>query len=173
MSSQIAIQIVIGVAVLALLIYRQLRARPVSASVLRIMAILAAIGLYQAVQYFHGNGRPTGTTVYVALGGSLVLAAVFAVFRAMTVRLFVTDGQVWQQGSWLTAVLWVAALATHLGYDAVIGQHKDLAGVGSATVLLYLAVSFGIQRVIVQQRAHRLQPAAGFGPGQPAGGPFG
>ncbi len=169
MSSQTTIQIVIGVAVLGLLIYRQLRARPVSASALRIVVILAVIGLYEAVQYFHG--RHAGTTVFVALGGSLVLAAVFAVARAMTVRLFTRDGQVWQQGGWLTAVLWVLALAAHLGYDALIGQHKDLAGLGTATALLYLAVSFGIQRVIVQQRAARLQPGR-FGPGQPAGGPL-
>jgi hypothetical protein len=30
--------------------------------------------------------------------------------------------------------------------------------VGAATVVLYLAVSLGIQRVIVQLRANRLQP---------------
>jgi hypothetical protein len=31
-------------------------------------------------------------------------------------------------------------------------------GLGSATVVLYLAISLGFQRVIVQQRARRLQP---------------
>ena len=41
-------EIVIGLAVLALLIYRQLRTRPVSASGLRIVAIIGVIGLVEA-----------------------------------------------------------------------------------------------------------------------------
>jgi hypothetical protein len=31
-------------------------------------------------------------------------------------------------------------------------------GLGSAIVVLYLAISLGFQRIIVQQRARRLQP---------------
>ena len=38
-------------AVLALLIYRQLAARPVNASALRLIAILAVIGLIQTYQF--------------------------------------------------------------------------------------------------------------------------
>jgi hypothetical protein len=170
MSSQMVGQLVLGVAVLALLIYRQLRVRPVNASAVRIVAILGVIGLVEAVPYFRSHHA--GSAAYAALAGSLVLAAAFGVARALTVRLFVRDGQVMQQGGWLTALLWVVALAAHLGYDAVIGQHKDLSGVGSATILLYLAVTLGIQRVIVQQRAQRLQPG-GFAPGQPADRSFG
>jgi hypothetical protein len=46
--------------------------------------------------------------------------------------------------------------------------------VGDATVVLYLAVSLGIQRLLVQQRANRLLPDGGAaGPGAPGPGAFG
>jgi len=161
----VALEIVIGVAVLGLLIYRQLRARPINAGGLRLIAILAVVGVVETVGYlqkYHGSTR-----TYAALGGSLVLAAVFGVLRASTVRLWVQDGQVWSKGNWLTAVLWVIALGGHLGYDALVARGHDGNDVGTATVVLYLAVSFGVQRLIAQHRASRLQP---LGPATPSGG---
>jgi hypothetical protein len=148
--------VVLGVAVLALLIYRQLRTRPVNASGLRIIAILGIIGVIETAQFLQKNHAGPGT--YAAIGGSLVLAAVFGGLRASTVRLWLQDGQPWSKGNWLTAALWVVALAAHLGYDALVAHGHGDSNVGAATVVLYLAVSLGIQRVIVQLRANRLQP---------------
>lgn len=164
MSSQTVLELAIGVAVLGLLIYRQLRARPVRGNQ-RIMLILVVIGLIEAVQYM--QNLHAGSAAVVALAGSLVLAALFGAVRAAAVRIWTQDGQPWVQGNLLTAALWVLALAAHLGYDFVIGQHKDIGGLGDATVLLYLAVTLGVQRVIVAQRALRLVPAGAgrMGPG--------
>jgi hypothetical protein len=146
--------IVLGIAVLALVIYRQLSPRPVSDSGPRIIAILAVIGLLEAVQFLsHGHD---GAVTYAALAGSLVLAAVFGALRAATVRLWLQGGQPWTRGTWLTAGLWIIAVAAHLGYDALVTPGHGSSGVGAATVILYLAVSLGIQRVVVQRRAHRL-----------------
>jgi hypothetical protein len=69
------------------------------------------------------------------LVGSLVLAAAFGAVRAFTVRIWLHDGQPLVQGDWLTAALWVA-FGAHLGYYYLIGQHKDIGAIGSATVLL-------------------------------------
>ncbi len=56
----------------------------------------------------------------------------------------------------MTASLWIVALAVHLGYDALVAGHgRD--NVGAATIVLYLAVSLAIQRLIVRLRAERLQ----------------
>ena len=96
-----------------------------------------------------------GTVTYAALLGSLVLAAVFGVLRAMTVRIWLTDGQPWSRGSWVTASLWIVALAAHLGYDALVAGHGT-DNVGDATIVLYLAVS--------------LDPAPGRAPAGPAPG---
>jgi uncharacterized membrane protein len=164
MSSQTLLYLVIGVAVLGLLIYRQLVARPVRANQ-RLVLILLVIGLIEAVQYM--QKLHAGSAAVVALVGSLVLAAVFGAARAATVRIWMQDGQPWVKGNLLTALLWVVALGAHLGDDDLIGQHKDIGSLGDATVLLYLAVSLAVQRVIVSARAQRLDPASvgRMGPG--------
>jgi hypothetical protein len=158
----VAVEIVLGVAVLALLMFRQLQARPVRANAMRIMAVLGVIGVVETVEFlqkYHGSG-----TTYAALGGSLVLAAIFGVLRAGTTRLWLQEGQVWAKGNWLTAALWIVAVGAHLGYDAVVSHSHGDANVGNATIILYLAVSLGVQRVIVQQRANRLQPGGPVAP---------
>jgi hypothetical protein len=156
MNSQTLFELVIGVAVLGLLIYRNLRARPVRQANQRVYLILGVVGIVETVEYL--DRHHAGAIGVAALLGSLVLAAGFGVVRAMTVRIWIQDGQAWAQGNLLTAGLWIVALAAHLGYDAVVGS-KHLSGLGSATALLYLAASLLTQRVIVQARAQRLDPA--------------
>jgi hypothetical protein len=56
-------------------------------------------------------------------------------------------------------------VAAHLGYDALLGSSKGLSGLGSATVLLYLAVSLLVQYAVVSYRAQRLGAQAGVQPG--------
>jgi hypothetical protein len=163
----VALEIVLGIAVLGLVIYRQVVARPVNARGLRLIAILAIIGVVETVDYLQKYHSSTGT--YAALGGSLVLAAVFGVLRAGTVRLWSQDGQVWMKGNWLTAGLWIIAIAAHLGYDALVAHgHGSAGNIGTATVVLYLAVSLGVQRLVAQYRATRmgLAPVGPMGPGQ-------
>jgi hypothetical protein len=164
MSSQALSYLVFGVVILGLLIYRQLVARPVRSNQ-RILLILVVIGLVEAVQYMHG--LHAGSAAVIALGGSLILAAVFGAARAATVRIWMQNGQPWSQGNLVTAALWVVALGAHLGYDYLIGQHKDIGNLGGATVVLYLAISLAVQRAIVMIRAQRLDPAAvgRMGPG--------
>jgi hypothetical protein len=160
----LVLDIILGLAVLALLIYRQLAARPVNASALRFIAILVIIGLVQTYRFLsEGHDHPL---TFAALGGSLVLAAVFGVLRAGTVRVWIDDGQPWSQGNWVTAVLWIASLVAHLGYDVLLVHGPGARGLGTATIVLYLAVTLGFQRGLVFRRAHRLQLA---GPAVPGG----
>jgi drug/metabolite transporter (DMT)-like permease len=157
MSSQTVLNLVIGVAVLGLLIYRQLQARPVRGNQ-RLVLVLAMIGVILAVKYI--QRLDSLSAAIGALAGSLVLAAVFGAVRAATVRIWMQDGQPWVQGNLLTAALWILALGAHLGYDYLVGQHKDISGIGNATLVLYLAVTLGVQRLIVVFRAQRLDPSA-------------
>jgi len=71
------------------------------------------------------------------------------------------------RGNLLTAALWVVALGAHLGYEYLVGQHKDIGQLGYATVLVYLVASLGVRRLVVGYRAQRLGPA---GPWTPAVG---
>ena len=147
----LVVDVILGVAVLALLIYRQLSVRPVNASALRLIAVLLVIGLLQTYRYL--SQHHAHPLIFAALGGSLVLAAIFGALRARTVRVWLDDGQAWSQGNWLTAVLWIAALAAHLDYDILVGHGNAIRGLGVATIVLYLAISLGFQRVLVMQRA--------------------
>lgn len=155
-----AANLVVGILVLGLVIYRQLIPRRVRSS-MRIPVILAVIGLVQTYQFF--RAQHIDATLYAELAGSLVLAAVFGVARAMTVRLSFREGQWWSQGNWLTAILWVVSLAGHLGFTALVGGSFTLvpgphahANVGDATILLYLAVTYAVQRLVVQARCQRI-----------------
>ncbi len=167
MNSQVLTNVLIGVVVLGLLIYRQMVAHRVSASSLRLTLILGVIGIVEAADFLskhHG-----GAVTVAALAGSAVLAIVFGALRAATVRVRISDGAAWTQGSWVTALLWVAAVAAHLGYDALLDHHKGTSGLGSATIVLYLAITLAVQRGLVLVRARRLDHAAVgtpfFGPG--------
>lgn len=156
MSSQTALDLVIGLVVFGLLVFRQLQSRPVRGNE-RLLMILLVVGL---VETAYGLEKVhTGPATVAALTGSLVLAAIFGALRAFTVRIWIQGGQPWVRGSLLTAALWVVALAAHLGYDYLVGQHKSLAQLGTATLLLYLVASLGVQRLVVAYRVQRLDPA--------------
>ena len=90
MDTRIVVDLVIGIAVLGLLMFRQLRARPVRGAD-RVIVILVVLGLFEAVQYF--QNRHAGSVEIVALAGSVVLAAAFGAVRAVTVRVWMQGGQ--------------------------------------------------------------------------------
>ena len=152
------VEILIVAAVLGFFIYRQLRVRPVQVN-LRVPLILGAIGAVQLVGYLKTvhNGSDM---VVAALAGSLVLAAVFGAVRARTVRIWSAGGQALSQGSWITAVLWLVSAAAHFGYDALVTPAGSK-GLATASILLYLAVTYTVQRLIISNRAQRLPLSAG------------
>jgi len=153
-----ATNLLIGVLVLGLVIWRQLIPRRVRSNT-RIVLAFAVIGLIQTGQYLHG--RHVDATLIAEILGSLVLAGLFGLARASTVRLFNRDGQWWSRGNWLTAVLWVVSVAAHLGFDYLADGHgTGSTSFGNATILLYLAVTFAVQRMIVIARSQRM-PVSG------------
>jgi hypothetical protein len=161
MSSSDVVSLVIGLAVLALVLYRQLATRRLSESY-RLSIILAVIGAVQFVDFLKGHpGNPGGITEAVV--GSLVLAGAFGVARAMTVRVWRQGGLLMRKGTWITAILWIVAVAAHYGYDDLVAGHitgKNGSSVGNATVLLYLVISLTVQQFVLLARVKR-QDAAG------------
>jgi hypothetical protein len=150
------VNLIIGLAVLALLVYRQLQVRPVRAN-FRLPLILAVIGVIELTQFLKTDHH-TGT-VLAALAGSLVLAAITGAIRAMTVRVWIQAGQALRQGTWITALLWVVSLGVHLGYDYLVDGKGPQSGLGTASLTLYFAVTYTIQRFILQAKAQRIAGA--------------
>ena len=160
--------LVVGIAVLALFLSRQLVTRRLSESY-RLSIILAAIGIYEFAQFLSGHPHDDGG-IAVAVAGSLVLAAGFGAVRALTVRVWRENGQLLRRGTWLTALLWILSLAAHLGYDYVVAGHitgKNGGNVGNATIILYLVVTLTVQRFILLNRVARQEAAGQI----PLGGP--
>jgi hypothetical protein len=150
------VNLAVGLAVLGFILTRQLQARPVKTDP-RLPMILAVIGAIQLSQ-FMSHGRH-GTEIWAVLLGSLVIAVALAAVRAATVHVWVNEDQAWRQGNWLTAVLWAVSLGTHLGYDYLVDGRGANAGLGAATLTLYFAVTYAMQRVIVQARARSVADA--------------
>jgi hypothetical protein len=160
MSSSGVTSLVIGLAVLVLLLSRQLMVRRLTESY-RLSVILLVIGVVEFAGFLKGHpGDPGGLLAAVA---GLILAGLFGVARAVTVRVWRQNGQLMRQGTWLTAVLWILAVAAHYGYDALVAGHltgKNGSSVGNATILLYLVISLTVQQFVLRTRVAR-QDAAG------------
>jgi len=161
MSSASITSLVIGIAILALLVVRQLRTRRLRENY-RLMIILGIIGVVEFADFLKNHTGIDDPKIVVAIVGSLVLAAVFGVARALTVKIWRESGQLLMKGSWLTGVLWAVAVAAHLGYDYLIvgsSAGKNSTALGNSTVLLYLVVSLTVQRFILLSRASRMDAA--------------
>jgi hypothetical protein len=150
------VDLAIGIAVLALILYRQMQVRPVRAT-FRLPLILAIIGVVELIQFLQKNHGHHAGAVFAALAGSLVLAAITGAIRAMTVRVWIQSGQALRQGTWLTALLWLVSLGVHLGYDYLVDGKGSQAGLGTASLTLYFAVTYTIQRLILQAKAQRIE----------------
>ncbi|MGI3785318.1 MAG: hypothetical protein ACRYG2_31575 [Janthinobacterium lividum] len=149
----------VAVAAFVLIVYRQLRAQPVSAAGgARRPLVLAVVGLFLAGQYvLHHTVTTLGV---VGLVVSLAVAAVLAFLRGRSVRLWRQNGTWWRRGTAPTLVLWFCSIGTHLGVDALVGVLDPTEGIGkglgNATLLLYLGVSLGLQHLVVQHRVRTL-----------------
>jgi uncharacterized membrane protein len=147
-----SVNLLIGLVVLALLMWRQTRKRPVREDRKpTVLLILLVLGVLQLSTYF--KSASSSTLVIGLLAGSFVLGAGFGVLRGYTVRLWRQDGQLFRQGTWLTIALWVVAFGVHIGLDTLIDGNAK--GLSSGSILLYLAISLGAQRLVVQSRANR------------------
>jgi hypothetical protein len=149
-------EIVIGLVVVVWLLARQVQKRAVKEDSRPLLfLILAVVGLFEAGQFIKSN--PVGNEAILLTIGSLVLAAGFGVVRAFTMHLWRENGQLFRQGNVLTVLLWLVAIGLHFGGDLLIDSSAK--GLSTTTLLLYLAVSLGVQQIVVRHRATQLSQA--------------
>lgn len=142
----------IAVLVLALVLYRQVQKRTVREDARPVfLLILLVLGVVDLGSFIRAH--PVNSTGITMLAASLVVAGVFGVIRARTVRLWREDGVLYRQGNLLTVLLWLVAIGVHFGADVLIDNGGSAKGLSSAALVLYLAVSFGVQKLVVQSRA--------------------
>jgi hypothetical protein len=147
--------IAVGILVLSYVMFRQLQKRSVRADAKpTLLLILALVGVIDLVQFLHGH--PVHATGIAMLVASLVLAAGFGVARAYTIRLWRENGLLYRQGNVVTLLLWLVGIAVHFGADTLIDGDGASKGLASAALVLYIAISFGVQRLVVNSRARSL-----------------
>lgn len=54
------------------------------------------------------------------IAASLAAAILLGALRATTVRLWIKDGRVVRQGTWLTVILWLISVGSHLVASALL-----------------------------------------------------
>lgn len=138
--------LVIAAAVLIWLLYRQLTERPVKERSL-LGWIVLAYGVF-AVSRFVPSTPVTPWDVAVLVGSAL-LGCALAALRAYTVRLRRHDGQLMQQGTVLTAALWIVGLGQHLLSELLMSTPA----LAQTTLLAYFGVVILVQRGVLLARA--------------------
>jgi hypothetical protein len=159
------LQVIVGIAVLGWVLYNQLRVRQFTVRRLRIAGVLGIVGVVEVAS--SAGAHPVSVVGWTLLVTGLVIGAALGVVRAATVKLWVRDGAVWTQGHAMTAALWIVGIAIHLGLDLLARALAPSAdAVNASSVLLFIAVSLGVQGLVTLQRARRLP---GADPSKPAG----
>ena len=159
MNAHLAQTVAIVVIVVGWILYQQLRERAVKDAPLRLPLILAVIGVIETLQYLsHHSHVAVGEIVGVLVG--FVVAALLAAPRAHSMSVYRNaSGTLVRRGGALTVVLWVVAIAAHVGIGmvtsyAVTGNLSHaLSGLDGASTLVYLAITLGVQAAIIEKKA--------------------
>ncbi|HVA06210.1 MAG TPA: hypothetical protein VNG12_05645 [Acidimicrobiales bacterium] len=152
-----SLTIFLDVLILAYFLTRQLRVRIVPRQPrLQFPMFIGVLGLIELVSYT--GDHPVTSSEYVWLLGTLLVGAVLlGALRALTVRIWVASNWVVRQGNWLTMALWALSIGLHF----VRGSGTTGGGVESASLLLYFAVTYGVQNYVVHRRALPLWASLG------------
>ncbi len=153
MSTNALTDIAIGVAVVGVLVALQMRARPVrEGSAARISVVLGIIGIVELTDAAKGHSVGDATLAWIV--GSLVIGGALGTARAFSTKIWrLQDGSAMSRGTVVTAVLWVISLGAHLAMEVGIDHSTTIAGLGASSLLLYLAVTLGVQREVLRRRA--------------------
>lgn len=140
--------LLVGLAVFVIILWRQRQVRPLRSRVTGAI-VLAVLGFGNLTA--SARAQPLSAAQVTWLVSLLAVDAVgLGAVRALTVRVWIDDaGQAWRQGTWWTALLWIAGAAVHELADGV-------AGIGSTSALLYLGLTLAAQRLVLNAR----KPAA-------------
>jgi hypothetical protein len=145
------IYLLAGLMVFVWIIYNQIRIRQVRRNLhLTVPIILVVLGLPNILTYVN-TGKNTGLFLAGILAGLLFIAVVMGALRAFTVRIWAKDNMIFQQGTWITIVLWVVTIALHLLID-------QIGNVGESSLLITYGITLSIQRWVIYSRARREFP---------------
>jgi hypothetical protein len=158
------VNMLIAAAVLILILVRQLRTQPLRGRS-RLALILAVVGVVQTSEFIGEHSLDLSDVSWLAL--SLAIGVALAVVRSYTVKIWVADGVLLRRGTWVTALLWIVAVAQHLLIDQFVSP-----GFGDASLLVYFGLMIGAQHLVLMSRSRSVEGATkvgGWSTNSPAG----
>lgn len=120
--------------------------------------IFMLVGLIELVSYLGPRSMPAGAVG--ALVASFAIGLALSVVRAFTVRLWFQDARLWRQGTWITVLLWLVAVGIHLADETLIVHEGGPRDAGQASMLLYLGGSLLVQTLVLRRRAQAMVAVA-------------
>lgn len=155
---------VIAVLIVAVVVRRQLRTRPVrrigSLVTPAVIGVLGIAGIAFGIATVTKD-RPLTTMPVVLLVVSLAVAAGFGAARARTVQVWRgPGGEVLRKGTWATTGLWLVSVGAHLGLGLWIDHAAGSGMLGAVSLYAYLAIGLAAQNLLVRGRAAELPPEA-------------
>jgi hypothetical protein len=151
-----------GVLAVLYILNRQRRVRLVPRLLgLRFPIVLGVVGLIDLVSYT--NDHHPSQSAYLWMVATLIVGGVIlGAIRALTVKIWTSNSWVLRQGTGITMALWVVSLALHF-----LSGASGAGNLEAASFLLYLAITYGVQRYVVHRRAAPLWDALGPEAGRP------
>ena len=148
--------IAISVLVVAFVSYRQLQTRGIREERgLLLYVLVFALGVLQASTFLQHHR--VGTTAIVFVTISIVIGIGLGALRGRLTHLWRADGQLLRRGNPWTIGIWIVGLGIHLGIDLYSSQLDHTAeGFATSTLLLYVGLSLGAQRLVLLRRAKNL-----------------
>jgi len=145
------LQIVLIVAVVALVIGKRLVGRPVDAR--RSVVMPGALAVYGLTLLFKSDHQLTHTDeVWLVIQGAVSVAIGLA--RGTTIRLYERDGYLWARYRPITLLLWLASIVGRIALEAAaVASGADKTAMTSSMMLMFGA-SLAAESLIVLPRAY-------------------
>lgn len=145
--------VLLGIALGTFAIIRQFQARLLSARTLLVIPAILIVAGWSGVAHL----TTAQAVVFFAL--NLVAAAGLGLWRGTTIRLWTSAGQVWQQSTVATGMLWLAAIGVRVALT-VLGVVAGLSiGQMTAELPILLGATLGAQNLVLWLRSN---PALSF-----------
>lgn len=145
------LQIILIIAVAALVIGKRMAGRPVDTRRSVVMpGVLAVYGLF----LLQKSGTSLSHTDQVWLVVEGIVSVAIGLGRGCTVRLYERDGYVWARYRPITLLLWIGSIAARFALEAAaIASGADKTAMTSSITLMF-GLSLAAESLIVLPRAH-------------------
>jgi hypothetical protein len=114
--------------------------------------LIFALGVLQASTFL--SKHAVGTVLILLVTASVLIGLGLGALRGRLTHLWRSGGQLLRRGNRWTIAIWVVGLGIHLSIDLTSQQlGKSAEGFATSTLLVYIALSLGVQRLVLLQRA--------------------